>query len=78
MLPCIPTNMTYENTFQALEDRFGDQHLAVAYRYQVRTRTQMAGESLEDVVKALELLAHRPNPTLPEDHIGREAGKRFA
>jgi hypothetical protein len=33
---------------------------------------------LEDVVKALELLAHRPNPTLPEDHIGREAGKRFA
>jgi hypothetical protein len=78
VLPGIPTNTTYENNFQALEDRFGDQHFAVANRYKVRTRTQKAGESLQDFTTALELLAHRANPTLPEDHIGREAGKTFA
>jgi hypothetical protein len=78
VLPVIPTNTTYENTFQALEDRFSDQHFAVAYRYQVRTRIQKAGESLQDFATALELLAHRAYPTLPEDHIGREAGNTFA
>jgi hypothetical protein len=78
VLPSIPTNTTYENTFQAQEDRFGDQHFAVAYRYQVRTRTQKAGDSLQDIATALELLTHRANPTLPEDHIRREAGKTFA
>jgi hypothetical protein len=78
VLPGISTNTTYENTFQALEDRFGDQHFAVAYRYQVRTRTQMAGESLQAFATALEVLEHRTYPTLPENHIGREAGKTFA
>jgi hypothetical protein len=78
VLPGIPTNTTYENSFQALEDRFGDQHFAVANRYKVRTRTQKAGESLQDFASALEFLEHRANPTLPEDHLGREAGKTFA
>jgi hypothetical protein len=33
---------------------------------------------MQDFAKAIELLAHRAYPTLPEDHIGREAGKAFA
>jgi hypothetical protein len=41
VLPGIPTNTTYENTLQVLEDRFGDQHFAAAYRCQL-TRTQKA------------------------------------
>jgi hypothetical protein len=77
VLPGIPTNTTYENTLQALEDRFSDQHFAVAYRCQV-TSAQQAGEPLQDFSTAIELLAHRAYPTLPEDHIGREAGKTFA
>jgi hypothetical protein len=75
VLPGIPTNTTYEDTLQALEDRFGDQHFAAAYRSQLSTRTQKAGESLKDLATAIELLVHRAYPTLPEDHIGREAGK---
>lgn len=74
----IPTNTTYEETLQALEDRFGDQHIAAAYHYQLTTRTQKAGESLQDFAIAIEQISHRAYPTLPEDHIRREAGKFFA
>jgi hypothetical protein len=35
----IPTRTTYEDRLQALEDRFGDQHFAAAYRSQRTTRT---------------------------------------
>jgi hypothetical protein len=77
-LPGIPTNTTYENTLQALEDRLGDQHFAIVYRCQVTTRTQKAGESLQDFATAFEFLAHCAYLTLPEDHIGRDAGNTFA
>jgi hypothetical protein len=78
VLHSIPTNTTYERTLQALEDRFGDQHFPAAYRCQLTTRTQEAGESLQDVATAIEQLAHRAYPTLPEEHVWREAGTAFA
>jgi hypothetical protein len=78
VLPGIPTHTTYGDTLQALEDRFVDQNFAAAYRCQLTTRTQKAGECLQDFATAIELLAHRAYPTLPENHIGREAGKAFA
>jgi hypothetical protein len=62
VLPGIPTNTTYEDSLQALEDRFGDQHFAAAYRCQL-TRTQKAGEFLQDF--ATDLLTDRAYPTLP-------------
>jgi hypothetical protein len=67
-----------EETLQALEDRFGEQHFAAAYRCQSTTRTQKAGESSQDFATAIEQLAHRAYPTLPDDHIRREAGRAFA
>jgi hypothetical protein len=70
--------MTYEETLHALEDRFGDQHFVAAYHCQLTSRTQKAGESLQDFVTAIEQLAHRAYPTLPEDQIRREAGRAFA
>jgi hypothetical protein len=73
----IPTNTTYEETLQALEDRFGSQHFAAAYRCQITTRTQEAGESLQDFATAIEQLAHRAYPTLPEEHVRRKAGRAF-
>jgi hypothetical protein len=73
----IPTNTTYEETLQTLEDRFGDQHFAAVYRCQL-TRTQKAGESLQDFAMVIERLAHSAYPTVSEDHIWREAGKAFA
>jgi hypothetical protein len=72
-----PTNTIYEDTLQALEDRFGDQHFAAAYRCQLTTRTPKAGESLQDFAKATELLVHRAYPTLTVNHIGRAAAKAF-
>jgi hypothetical protein len=63
---------TYEETLEALKD----QHLAAAYRSHLKTRTQRVGESLQEF--AVEQLAHRAYPALPEDHVRREAGKAFA
>jgi hypothetical protein len=73
----IPINATYQKTLQALEDRFGDQHLAAAYRSQLKARTQRARESLQEFATAIKQLAHRTYPTLPDEHIRREAGKAF-
>jgi hypothetical protein len=39
----VPRGSTYDETIEALEDRFGGQHLAAAYRSQLKTRTQRAG-----------------------------------
>jgi hypothetical protein len=73
----IPTDTTYEETLRALEDRFGDQRFSAAYRCQLTSRTQRAGESLQDFATAIEQLAHRAYPTLPEVHVRREAGRAF-
>jgi hypothetical protein len=69
---------TYEETLETLKDHFRDQHLAVAYRSQLKTRTQAVGESLQGFATAVEQLAHRAYPALPEDHIRRDTGKEFA
>jgi hypothetical protein len=60
--------VTYEETLGALQDIFGDQHLAASYRSQLKSRTQGVGESLQKFATAIEHLAH----------IRREAGKAFA
>jgi hypothetical protein len=60
-----------------LEDHFGDQHLAAAYRSQLKTRTQKAGESLQEFATAIKQLAHGAYPALPEDHVRKEAGRAF-
>jgi hypothetical protein len=72
----VPKGATYEENLEALEDSFGDQYLVAAFRSQLKTRTQ--GESLQEFATAVEQLAHRAYPALPEDHISREAGKAFA
>jgi hypothetical protein len=71
----IPKGETYEEALQALEDCFGDQHFAAAYRSQLKARTQWVGESWQEFATTIE---HRAYPTLPEDNIRREAGKAFA
>jgi hypothetical protein len=75
MLHGVPKGATYVEILQALEDGFGDQHLAAEYRSQLKTRTQGVGESLQEFAIAIQHLAHRVYPALPEAHIRREAGK---
>jgi hypothetical protein len=45
---------------------------------QLKTRTQSVKESLQECATAVEQLNHYTYPALPEDYIGREAGKAFA
>jgi hypothetical protein len=73
----IPKGSTYEEILETLEDRFGDRHLAVVSRYELKTRTQRDGESLQDFATAIEQLVHRACPALPEDHTRREAVSAF-
>jgi hypothetical protein len=73
----IPKNATYEETLQALQDRFGDQHFAALFRSRLKTRIQRAGESLQDFAITVEQLAHRAYPTLPDEHKRQEAGRAF-
>jgi hypothetical protein len=68
----IPTNATYEETLQAIEDHFRGQPFATSFHSQLKTRTQRAGKSLQDFSTAIEQRAHCAYPTLPEDHIRRD------
>jgi hypothetical protein len=74
----IPKKRSYEETLQVLQDRFGHQNFAAAFRSQLKTRTQRAGESIQGFATVVEQLTHRAYPTLPENQIKREAGKAFA
>jgi hypothetical protein len=73
----VPRGAMYEETIEALEDCFRDQHLAAAYRSQLKMRTQKAGESLQEFATTIEQLAHCAYPALPEDHVRKEAGRAF-
>jgi chromosome condensin MukBEF ATPase and DNA-binding subunit MukB len=55
----IPEGATHEETLQALEDRFGDQHFAAAYRRQLKTKTQRIAESFQEFATAIERLGYR-------------------
>jgi hypothetical protein len=62
---------------QALEDCFGEEHFAAAFRSQLKARTQKAGETLQDFATSIQQLARRAYPASPEENIRREAGKPF-
>ena len=51
----------------ALDLRYGDQHLAQVYQAQLKTRTQKAGESLQEFEAAVERLAHLAYPDAPRE-----------
>jgi hypothetical protein len=73
----VPKGATYNETLESLEDRFGDQHLAAAYCSQQKLRNQGVGEFLQEFATAVEQLAHRTYPALPEDYIKeREKGRQ--
>jgi hypothetical protein len=45
---------------------------------QLKTRTQDAGETIQEFYTAVEQLAHRTYTALPEDNLRRKVGKTFA
>jgi hypothetical protein len=70
----VPKEVTYVEIIEAVENCFGDKHLAEAYCSQLKTRTQCNGESLQGFLTAVEQSAHHSYPALTEDHARREAG----
>jgi hypothetical protein len=76
MLHGFPKEAAYEETFEALEDRSGNQDLPAAYRSHLKLRTQCFRESLQEFATAVEQLAHRPYPAL-KNQIREEAAKAF-
>jgi hypothetical protein len=67
-------DVTKEEVLEALEACFGNQHLATTYHNQLKMRIHGVGKSLQEFSTAIEQLAHHAYPTLPEDHIRKEAG----
>jgi hypothetical protein len=60
----VPKGTIYDETLEALEDRFEEKDLAVAYRSQLKTRTQAVGEPSQEFERALERLGHPAYPAL--------------
>jgi hypothetical protein len=64
VLQRVPKGQTYEETLEALEDRFGDQYLAAIYHSQLKTRTQGVRVSMQECATAVEQLDHYAYPAL--------------
>jgi hypothetical protein len=57
-LHIIPTNVRYQVNAEALDGHFGDRPVAVVYHSQLKTRTKLTGESLQDFVFSIMQQAH--------------------
>jgi hypothetical protein len=73
VLHSVPAEASYEDIVGALQDRFGDHQLAVAYRSHLKARVQTSGETLQEFAAAVEQLAHWALVGLPVGHIQTEA-----
>jgi hypothetical protein len=64
-------------TSRALEDQFVDQCPVASYHIQLKTRTQLVGEPLQEFAIGIKQLTHHAFPALHKDHIHGEAVKAF-
>jgi hypothetical protein len=69
--------MAYESIVRALKGCYGDRQLAAAYWVQLKTRTQLISESLQDLAAAVKQLAQQAPVRLPVDFIQREVANAF-
>jgi hypothetical protein len=77
VLPRVPKGAMFKKTIATLEDRFGDQHLAIGYRSQPKSWTQDDSESLQEFATATEQFIHHAFPALLEDQVCRGPGNAF-
>jgi hypothetical protein len=59
----------YEKTIEVLEGRSADEHLATAYHTQLKTKTKIISESLQEFTTTVEQLAHRAYPAYPRSRF---------
>jgi len=77
ILHTMPAEATYEAIVGALRDCFVDHQLAAAYQSQLKARTQVSEEMLQELAAAMEQLAHRAFVGLPVTFIQTEAAHSF-
>jgi hypothetical protein len=56
-----------QETTEALESCYGAHHLATEYHSQLKARTQLVGESLQEFATTVEQLTHGALPGLPKN-----------
>jgi hypothetical protein len=78
VLHTAPAGAIYEDIDGALMGRYGDHQLTAAYRVQLKVRTKLIFESLQEFAAAVKQLAHRALLGQPVDFIDREAVLAFA
>jgi hypothetical protein len=70
--------VTYKEITEAPENRCGDHYLGEAFQSQMKRRSRLVGESLQDFIATIDHLAHRAHIELPEHLISKEAARVFA
>jgi hypothetical protein len=77
VLHYIPAEATYEAIIWALEVRCGDDHLVLAYPFQLDVTAQPTRESLLDFAAAIEQFAYPAFVELLQRFIQKEAAYAF-
>ncbi|XP_055871211.1 uncharacterized protein LOC129923598 [Biomphalaria glabrata] len=67
VLQSIPNQQDYAVLVQAMELRYGDEHLQEVYRVQLKTRQQRVSETLQELKTDIERLAHLAYPTAAQE-----------
>jgi hypothetical protein len=61
----------------SIKGRYEGNQLGAAYRPQLKARTDLSSESLQEISRVVKQLAHRTLVGLPVDFIVREAAHAF-
>jgi hypothetical protein len=70
-----PYGATYKETIWALEDRFGNQHLVTLYHTQLKARTKIITDLLQEFLTAIKQFNHDAFPALHgSTFVGEHAG----
>ncbi|XP_055890394.1 uncharacterized protein LOC129927167 [Biomphalaria glabrata] len=69
LLQSLPNQQDLAALVQAMELRYGDEHLQEVYRVQLKTRQQRPDETLQELETDIERLAHLAYPTAAQDFL---------
>jgi hypothetical protein len=72
------TRVMYKEVTEALQNCHSDHHLAAVFHSQLKRRTQLSRESLQEFPAAMDHLAHPTHVVLPEHLISKEAAHSCA
>jgi hypothetical protein len=61
----VPAGVTYEVVTEMLENHYGDYHLQAAFHSELKRRTHLVKESLQEFDTDIDHLAHHAHVELP-------------